>query len=305
MSRVKQLSPHNQGLAYAFLVNIMWGTGGVAIKLVDKALPSSLFVGLRYGIGALSLGVIILRGQTAVLKNLPWLKLIIFGIIATGLTDLLFVEAIRRCGAIIGVMLARLEIPLGVIFAHWLLKEKVTKRAYWAGLLSLLGVCLISYQPGVSITLENSFYLGVLLGISAAILWALAGIYGKVLLDRHKVDPLAISFVRVGVGAIFALILAFLVIDEPWSILQNLQLADWLLILYLGVLLSGIGYWLYYKSLKLIDAHVASVLLSVSIAVLLMLGLIIGEKPSALQWLGIASVALSIYLVRKPPATAD
>lgn len=221
----------------------------------------------------------------------------------TGLSDLMFVEAIRRCGAIIAVILARLEIPLGVILAHFFLKEKVGLHAYAAGALSLLGVCLISYRPGVAITLESSFYLGASLGILVAIMWALSGIYAKVLLS-HQVDPLALSFVRMCIGSVFAFGIAAVFVRHPLQAFQNLAPADLAWIIYLGTFCSAVAFLSFYKSLRIIDAHIVSILLSVSIAVLLVLGLAIGERVSPLQWLGIALVGLSIYLIKKP-ATAD
>ena len=281
----------------------LWGTGGVVTKLVDKSLPSSLLVGFRHGIGALVLGISIIRTERPIMRNLPWLRLIIFSIVAAGLTDLLFVEAIRRCGAIIAVMLARLEIPLGVIFAHFFLKEKVGISAYLACVLSLAGVCLISYRPGVTVTLQDSFYLGVVLGITTGILWAGCSVYAKTMLNR-KIDPLALSFVRLSIGSIFAFGIAIALVHHPFQALQNLAWSDWAWIIYLGIFLSGLAYLFYYKSLKIIDAHIALILSSVSIAVLLVLGLAIGERISILQWLGVATIGLSIYLVKKP-ATAD
>lgn len=162
---------------------------------------------------------------------------------AAGLPDLLLVEAVRRSGAIISTMLARVEIPLGVILAHFLLKEKVGKNAYIAGIISILGVCLISYRPEMEITLSNQFYVGVLCALGAATLWALASVYAKHILNK-KTDPLALSFVRLCIGAIFALTITLLFIHDPFVTLQQLHVTDWGLIIYLGIFLSGLAYQL-------------------------------------------------------------
>ncbi len=302
---IKSPSTQTKGWLYGMFSQVLWGTGGIATKLVDRALPSSLLVGIRQGIGALILGLIIAKGRRNVFKNLPWLHVLMYSVIAAGLTDLMFVEAIRKCGVIIATMLARLEIPLGVIFAHFFLREKVGKSAYVAAVLSFIGVCLISYRPGTTFTLKDSFYLGVTLAVITAILWGLSTVYAKHILNRKQfVDPLALSFIRLSVGAVIAFVIVAAVVKDPLQALTRLQLNDWLLLLYLGIFVSGLAYLAYFKSLKIISAHVSSILLSVSIAVLLILGLAIGESISTLQWFGIAVVALSIYLVKKP-ASAD
>lgn len=288
-----------QGFFYGIFSQVLWGTSGVVIKLIDTMLPSSVLVFLRHGFGALTLGLLILRGKTAVFKNLPLLHLILLGIFAAGLPDLLLVEAIRRCGAIISSILARVEIPLAVLFAHLFLKEKVGKIAYLAGIISIIGVCFISYQPDQIITLDNQFYVGILYGLGAAMIWGLSSVYAKYILNKQT-DPLALSFVRLCIGSIFALAVALLFVKDAFASLSQLRLFDWSLILYLGIFLSGLAYLFFYRALKVLDAHVAVLLLGLSIVVLLFCGLLIGETISLLQWLGIGMIIFSIFLVKKP-----
>jgi drug/metabolite transporter (DMT)-like permease len=293
------LSKSTTGWIYGIVSQVLWGTGGVTIKLIDAVLPSSLLVGLRHGIGAITLGLLIAKGKTPILKNLPIVHLILLGIFAAGLPDLLLVEAVRRSGAIIATMLARVEIPLGVLFAHLLLKEKVGKNAHIAGIISLVGVCFISYQPEQRLALDNQFYVGIICALSAATLWSLSSVYAKHILNK-KTDPLALSFVRLCIGSIFALAITVLFVHNPFLSLQQLHFKDWSLILYLGVFLSGLAYLFFYRSLNILDAHVVIVLLGLSIVVLLVLGLFIGEKISLVQWLGISTIIVSIFLVKKP-----
>ncbi len=295
----KNLSGQTKGWLYCICSQVLWGTGGVTIKLIDSVIPSSLLVGLRHGIGAITLALLMVRGKKPIFKNLPVVHLIILGIFAAGLPDLLLIEAIRRSGAIIASMLARVEIPLGVIFAHLLLKEKVGKGAYIAGLISVAGVWLISYQPEQKLTLDNQFYVGILCALGAATLWALSSVYAKHILNK-KTDPLALSFVRLCIGSIFALAITVLFIHDPFLTLQQLDLTDWSLIIYLGVFLSGLAYLFFYRSLNILDAHVAIVLIGLSIVVLLLLGLFIGETIGPVQWLGITMIVVSIFLVKKP-----
>jgi drug/metabolite transporter (DMT)-like permease len=293
----KNLSERSRAWAYAFFAQGVWGTGGVTIKLIDAALPASLLVVIRHGVGALVLGFALMRGKTHLLKNIPWAHVVMFGVIGAGFADLFLVEAIRHAGAIIPIILARLEIPISVVLAHLFLKEKVGKTAYFATLLSLAGAWLISYRSDVAMDFSDGFYVGVLFALGAAVMWGIATVYGKYILKKGA-DPLPLSCIRLSVGALFNLVIVLVLIQNPLPIFQKLSVLDWSLLIYLGVFLSGLAYLTFYRSLKVLDAHVASILLSVSLGVALFLGIAIGESPSIAQWLGIALVILSIVLIQ-------
>ncbi len=299
-----RISGRNKGWLDNFFAQAIWGTGGIAISLVDKALPSTLLVGIRHGIGSFMLGVSILKNKRHLLRNSPWAHLVILGILGGALPDLLLVGSIRRCGPIVGVLLARLEIPLGVLFAHIFLKERVTAKAYIASAVAMLGACMISYKRGESITLQNSFYIGVVIGLAAGVVWALTSVYAKFILNKQA-DPMILTSVRLGIGSISAFVAAAFLVTQPLHILQQLSLNDWLLLIYLGVFVSGLAYLLFYKSLQLIDVHVAQILVGMSIAVVVILGLAIGVPISPIQWLGIALIAYSIYLIKSAQPVDD
>lgn len=160
-------------------------------------------------------------------------------------------------------------------------------------------MCLVSYRPDLQITFTNDFYVGVACALGAATLWSLSGVYVKYILNK-KTDPLALSFVRIAMGSIFALAITILFIQDPFASLSFLNVKDWSLILYIGIFLSGFAYLFFYRSLNILDAHVAILLIGLSIVVLVLFGLLIGETISPIQWLGIALIGVSILLVKKP-----
>lgn len=66
---LKSLSSHTKAWIYGIVSQILWGSGGVAIKLIDAVIPSSLLVSLRHSIGALTLGLLILKGKAPFSKT--------------------------------------------------------------------------------------------------------------------------------------------------------------------------------------------------------------------------------------------
>lgn len=301
---MSQTSNSAKGWTYGVLAQAFWGTSPGVISLISTALPVSLLVAVRHAIGALFLGTNVLAGRRGIFKKLPWFHVILFGLLAGALPDLMLTESIRRCGPIVAILLARLEIPVGVLMAHVLLKEQVTRRAYLASLIGVVGAGLISYKPGQAINLHNGFYLGVMIGIGAGVAWGLATVYAKFVLNK-KADPLAVTFVRLSLGSLTALLLTLVFVSQPLLILRHVSLHDWLLILYVGLFASGVGYLLFYRSLNLIDAHVAQILIGITMVVAVVFGLIIGVPVTGLQWLGIITIIYSIYLIKAPAPAAQ
>jgi drug/metabolite transporter (DMT)-like permease len=224
--------------------------------------------------------------------------LLALGVVGAGLPDLFLVESIRRAGAIIPIMLARIEIPLGVLFAHIFLKEKVGKIAYVAALASFGGAALITFPNGFSsIDTSSDFFIGVLFGLAAAVVWGIASVYAKFMLSNKDVDPLVLSFVRMLTGSVFNFILVFIFVSGPLLVLSKLSLFDWTMLLYIGIFLSGIAYLTFYKALKVLDAHILMISLSVSMIINLILGLVLGETIVLMQYVGIALIGFSIFLI--------
>ena len=89
------------------------------------------------------------------------------------------VESIRASGAIVAAMLARLEIPFGVILASIVLKEKVSNKAKAATSLSLHSVILLSQTDMSFSTFDDANARGVGLGLIVALAFSLSTIYAK------------------------------------------------------------------------------------------------------------------------------
>lgn len=299
------IRPSSKGWLYNTAAQALWGSGSVVISLISKSLASTLLVSIRHGLGALLLGINLLRTRKNIaFKTMPWKHAIALGIVAGALPDILLTISVRHVGPIVAILLARLEIPLGVLFAHLLLKEKVTAKTYGASLLGLLGAIGISYKPGETISLHNGFYLGIAAGLGASLAWGIGAVYGKYILNQ-KANSQVLTFTRLATGSLVALLVSAVLVRNPLGMLQDLRVRDWLFILYLGLFNSGLGYLLFYRSMELIDAHVAQILMGVSMIVTIGLGLLIGVSVTLFQWLGILTILGSLYLIRPPKAVVE
>lgn len=289
------------GNLFILLSQIIWGITSAIIKYVPKTLPSSLFIATRFSIASIVLFIIIILHKKYFnsLKKLSQktvLQIIILGILGSGLADLLMVQAIRTIGVILAVMIARLEIPLGVIMAGIMLKEKITMRIIVATIVSFLGVIFVSYGDNISIFHNQVLYVGIGFALIAAFLWAFTGVFAKKILSS-SISPIILAFGRLFAGGIFSLFLSLITLKSVISYYDGLTQMNWASLLFLAIFSSALPILFYYKGLEKIDAAKASILLSLSIIIALITGIFIGETLTIFQWAGIASILIGIYLV--------
>jgi transporter family protein len=127
---------------------------------------------------------------------------------------------------------------------------------------------------------------------------ALVAIFGR--LGLKGVDPNLATGVRSIVMAV--LLVGFLTVTRGWAKLPPLASRDTVMILLSAA--AGAASWLFYfNALKLADvSHVAPIdKLSTPIAVVLA-ALLLGERPSLLNWAGVAAMVAGAYLVAHRPA---
>ena len=132
----------------------------------------------------------------------------------------------------------------------------------------------------------------------SALCAALVGIFAKP--GLKDVDANVGTAIRSVVMA--ALVVAFVTATRGWSKLPPLNSRASLLILLAGA--AGAASWLFYfNALKLADvSHVAPIdKLSTPIAVILA-AVLLGERPSGLNWLGVGVMVAGAYLVAHRPA---
>ena len=149
-----------------------------------------------------------------------------------------------------------------------------------------------AHNPGMS---EQRWLIYALL---SAVCAALVGIFAKP--GLKDVEPNLGTAIRSTVMTV--LLLGFVTASRGWTKLPAFNSRASLLILLAGA--AGAASWLFYfNALKLADvSHVAPIdKLSTPIAVILA-ALLLGERPSGLNWVGVVVMVAGAYLVAHRPA---
>ena len=270
----------------AALVPIFLGFGFVIAKPAMEYLPPFLLMGLRFTFVALLLvwWFPIPRGY---LKKIFFASLIAntiqYSITYTGL-DLIDASA--------AVLLVQTEVPFGVLFAYFMLKEKPTVKALIGIAIAFVGVYILTGSPNL-----DGKVLGVSLTIIGSGVWALGQVLVKPL--SKEINPLALVAwlglfsgpILIGLSAIFD--------GNTINYFKNASFESWMIAIYLGFIMQPITYGCFYYVLKRNPLYKVLPIVTMGIPPtgLLAAILILGEEPTKELFIGGAIILLGVVMI--------
>lgn len=263
----------------------------IAVRLAVPVIAPVPLVFLRY---LTALVVLFAVGRSVYVnwhvERKYWKLLFLVGLIGQALSIVTQETGTMLTSAQMGSVITASTPAFMVVFAHFILGERLTAARVLSVILATVGVLLIVVNP------ENvqmaSLWGGVSLVI-AALTWALMSVLLKLL---AHVQPIVITFYAV---------LTALVLLAPYSVYW-LYAADWQAmaapevwcsVLYLGIVSTAGGFILWNKGLLLLDASVGGLFLFFQPVVGTLLGwLLLGEEITLFFWLGSLLVAGGVLL---------
>ena len=272
-------------LLLAASVPLLWGIGFTFAKAGLNEFPPLFLMGLRFTLAALTLVwfVPIPRGQ---LKQIFWISLVgstlQYGMTFTGLSML---------DASLAIIIIHLEVPFSVLLAAIVLKDKPGIQRILGMLISFAGIVLIAGQPSLSEQLP-----AILLTAAGAMTWAV----GQIMVKRLENPPSGFALTAwVGVFSGPQMILgSFMFEDSQLESLANASWIGWGVILYLALIMTVLGYGIWYHVLS--RNHVSKVMpvmLLLPVFTIASSMLFLGEEPSPMIFIGAAVVIGGVSMI--------
>ena len=270
----------------AALVPIFLGFGFVIAKPAMEYLPPFLLMGLRFTFVALLLvwWFPIPRGY---LKKIFFASLIAntiqYSITYTGL-DLIDASA--------AVLLVQTEVPFGVLFAYFMLKEKPTVRALIGIAIAFVGVYILTGSPNL-----DGKVLGVSLTIIGSGVWALGQVLVKPL--SKEINPLAlVAWLGLFSGPIL-ITLSAIFDGNPINYFSTATFETWMIAIYLGFIMQPITYGCFYYVLKRNPLYKVLPIVTMGIPPTGLLAAIflLGEEPTKELFIGGAIIIIGVILI--------
>jgi len=270
----------------ASLVPIFLGFGFVIAKPAFDSFPPILLMGIRFTFAA-SLLIWWFPIPRGYLK-----KIFIASLIANTLQYSITYSGLNYIDASAAVLLVQTEVPFGVIFAYFMLKEKPTIRALIGIGIAFLGVYILTGSPN----LDGKFF-GIALTILGSAIWALGQVMVKPL--SKKINPLAlVAWLAFFSGPI--LIFSSALIDgNTINYLVEASFDHWIIAIYIGFIMQPITYGCFYYVLK--NNPLYKVLPIVTMGIpptgLLAAVFLLGEKPTSELFIGGAIIIIGVIMI--------
>jgi drug/metabolite transporter, DME family len=269
---------------------ICFGTTGTA-QALGPSESSPLVVGAsRLLIGSLFLWAFhfLLKAGGSKIKTAD----LILGGVGVAIYQISFFSAVRSTGVAIGTLTAIGSAPaLTGIVGYLINREVPTRRWFAATLITTLGIVMLTGAKGFA----HFNLTGVLLALGAGASYSLFAVASKRAMNGGASFTEAMYKIF-GLGAI--LLLPLFMIGKNHFLVTGSGL---LMVLWLGVIPTGIAYIAYAYGLNQIRAASASTLILAEPATATILAaLVLGESLNIYSWLGVVIVAAGlIYLSRE------
>ena len=270
----------------ASLVPIFLGFGFVIAKPAMEYFPPILLMGLRFTFAASILiwWFPIPRGY---LK-----QIFIASLIANTLQYSVTYTGLNLIDASAAVLLVQTEVPFGVLFAYFMLKEKPTIRSLIGIMIAFVGVYILTGSPN----LEGKF-LGIFLTILGSAIWALGQVLVKPL--SKEIAPLTlVAWLAIFSGPILIFLSAILD-GNTINYIKSANFNSWAIAFYLGFFMQPVTYGCFYYVLKNNPLYkvLPIVTMGIPLTGLLAAILLLGEKPTTELYLGGFIILIGVILI--------
>ncbi|WP_409296798.1 DMT family transporter [Peribacillus sp. SCS-26] len=279
---------------YALLAISFWGVSFVSTKAALGRLDPYSLLALRFGIGALFL-LLLLTLQRSRLRisvtHIP--HLIVLGVLGVFIHQVLQTTALLTIEASSAGWLISFSPVFTVILSILFLQERMTLARAAGMTAAITGVLLVtaarsgdSFHPALNI--------GIFLMILSTLNWAVYSILLKSLSLPYT--SLVVTFYMCLTG--LTLTTPFLIRNRGWEALPHMTQSQWAHLLFLGIFVSGVGYWYWGKSLEVLEASRVSMFLYLEPAVTLAAAvLLLQERISILAAFGGILIIIGVIIV--------
>lgn len=256
---------------------VIFGTIGIFRKYIP--LDSSLIALVRGGVGTLFLLLVVFLSRTrlnkpAIRRN--FLLLAISGA-AIGVNWILLFESYRYTSVATATLCYYMAPIFVMLLSPIILKQKLTRRKLLCVGVALIGMVLVS---GVMESSGGGF-TGVLLGLGAAAFYASVILMNQFIRDIPAYDK---TILQLGSASVVLLPYVLLTVDFAAQTVSPLSL---IMLLLVGIIHTGIAYWLYFGGMKDLPAQTVALLSYLDpVVAILLSALLLGEPMTLMSGIG-------------------
>lgn len=288
-----------------FGVALIWGVNIPIMKIGLEQVDVYVFNAVRLAVSALVLAVFAYREQQRrgwPQWGVPRRRIVLYAILVGAAYQLMFLMGIARTTAGNTALIISTAPMWTALLATIFLGEKL-RRLAWIGLtIALAGTVIVAFQKG-DVSAGEDYLLGNVIVLGAALMWAAGTVYSRPLLK--EISPMQLSAAAVVIALPVHLLIALGSYQESLPALSSISL--WMIILYSGVLSSGLAQPMWNFGVRRAGAaHAAIIQNAIPLIAIVAAWFSRGEAPTAAQLFGGALILLGLGAMRiaRPPSTA-
>ena len=228
----------------ALIVPITWGLGFTLAKIGMEQFPALLIMSIRFGIA----GFILVW-----FTKPPWghmREIFVVALIGSTIQYGLTYNGLKGIDASTAAILVQLEGPILALMGTILLKEKLGLARALGMTLAFIGVFIIAGEPRLEGHIDS-----VILLVAGSAVWAIA----QIMISRLKGLSGITILAWVAIMATPQMIIGSMIIEDgQWQAITTASLVDWSIILYLALIMTVLGYSVWYQLLSSVDVSKVS-----------------------------------------------
>ena len=256
------------------LAMTIFGTIGLFVKFIE--LPSTVIALSRGALGTLFLLLVLKllkrRINTASVKS-NFKHLVIAGV-ALGLNWIFLFEAYRLTSVATATLAYYMAPIILILLSPILLHERIPLGKWICVICALFGMSLIS---GIWEGSENVALDGITMGLIAACFYASVVINNKFLKGMNPYDS---AIVQLGIAALVLLPYVAFTVDFTSLTLDTQTIG---LTLIVGIVHTGVAYWLYFSALPKLEAARIAIFSYVDPAIAILLSVFVLMEPMTIN----------------------
>jgi len=277
-----------------FLMAVIWGINFVVVKYATHVFNPVAFTGLRVGTAAVFLLAVAFARGRFTLPRRDVIGLLLLGVIGNGLYQLFFVHGVARTRAGNAALIVAAAPAFIALFARVRGLERVRRLTLVGIALSVLGVGLVIAGSARPANGEVTL-LGSTLVFFGVLCWS---VYTIMLQPYTKrIDVIRLAAITMVGGAVPLLIASTpALIATNWSVVGR---GGWLALFYSSVISMGVGYFFWYRGLRVLGPTRTAVYANLQpIIALAVAWAFLGEIPTIFQGVGAATIVAGVFLTR-------
>lgn len=287
------------GLAMVLGAAMLWGTTGTAQTLAPAGLPAHWVGAMRLVFASAFFAAYVALVRPAWRGAIPW-RWVVLAAGAMAAYNLTFFSGVRVSSVAVGTAIALGSGPIWAGLLQMVLVRRSPPGAWWTG--TLLAVAGGAWMVLGSASQMAISVAGVGLCLAAGLSYAI-----YTLVTKRMVSSVPAPVITLCVFSCAALIAAALA--GAVSPLPSTSVAGWSILVYLGVVATGVAYLLFTHALERVSSSTAvSMCLAEPLTAFLLAVLFIGERPPAAAYAGLllvlAGLALVVRAELRTPASA-